>query len=253
MLCFLGLIPAVAFYVCGYVLSGLLVLGSALCELILRQSFRCVVLIISSLLSWITRSASNVSLTRETYRSIRRSFWYAYVVFIAFCCLLIRSAARSLIRAQDCYGRWIIALRLLIIKGSASCEMILAQCIRCIILIMNSLVTWISPSASDPSSIRCLMSSGRFALSKLYGLNQKTYRSIRRGCLYVYVTFIKFCCLLIRSAARSLIRLEDCFMWLDRGASPFEHKGRAFAGIWLRLVWWQFYLVIFGETLRLAA
>ena len=145
MLCFLGLIPAVAFYVCGYVLSGLLVLGSALCELILRQSFRCVVLIISSLLSWITRSASNASLTQETYRSIRRSFWYAYVVFIAFCCLLIRSAARS------------------------------------------------------------------------------------------------------------LIRLEDCFMWLDRGASPFEHKGRAFAGIWLRLVWWQFYLVIFGETLRLAA
>jgi hypothetical protein len=115
---FLGLMPAAGFYAVGHLLSGLLVLGSALCEKILVQCFRCVVLILSGLLSWISAPASDVSSIRcviaagrfallrlhavnqKTYRSFRRSCLDTYVVFIGFCCLLIRSAARFLIGMQ---------------------------------------------------------------------------------------------------------------------------------------------------------
>ena len=134
VLFFLGLIPAAGFYAAGHVLSWLLALGSALCEMIAAQCLRFLVLLTRSLLSGISPPVSDVSirclmvsarcalsklstLNQNAYRSLRHQCWYAYVAVILCLCFLIRSAARLVISLQDSSIRWISYLRPLMIKG----------------------------------------------------------------------------------------------------------------------------------------
>src|SRR5260370_32261838 len=48
-----GLIPAVSFYAAGYILSQLFMFSSQLCEMIVARCFRCVVLSVNALMSWV--------------------------------------------------------------------------------------------------------------------------------------------------------------------------------------------------------
>ena len=98
----------------------------------------------------------------------------------------------------------------LLALGSKLCEMIAARCFRCLALLVNNFVIWVSPPVSG-ASIGCLMALARCLLSKLSALNQRAYRSIRHRCWRAHAAFIEFLCLLIRSSARFVIRMQASY------------------------------------------
>ena len=121
---FFGLIPAVAFYASGHVLSQLLMLGTKLCEVIAEPCFRCFELLANSLVIWasppvsassigylmvlVRRPSSKASaLSDNAYRSVSHRYWRAHAAFVEFLCLLIRSTARFVIGVQAFYARWV--------------------------------------------------------------------------------------------------------------------------------------------------
>jgi hypothetical protein len=100
-----GLIPAVGFYAAGHILSQLLMFSSQLCEMIVARCFRCVVLSVNALMSWVVPRVSNSleklpALRQKADYSVRRCCWHVHAAVFDFSCLLIRSAARFIIRMQ---------------------------------------------------------------------------------------------------------------------------------------------------------
>ena len=102
---FFGLIPAVCLYAGGHILGQLLVLGSALCDMIMAHCFRCAVLLINDLLSWVGTHVSNrlarlPGVRQKVCYSANRYYGRVYHVIFDFSCLLIRSAARFAMRIE---------------------------------------------------------------------------------------------------------------------------------------------------------
>ena len=133
-----GLIPAIGFYAGGHFLSRMLVVTSQLCEMIAARCFRCFALLGNNFVMGVG-PISDASIT----------------AIFEFSCLLIRSAARFVLRMQ------------------ALCEMIAARCFRCFASLDNNFVMWVG-RISD-ASIRAIF---------------------------------EFSCLLIRSAARFVLRMQ---------------------------------------------
>jgi hypothetical protein len=99
---FFGLIPAVGFYASGHILSQLLVLSSELCDMILARCFRYAILLVNDLMSSVgpSVSAKLPALRQKVYYSVQRRYWRVHRAIVDFSCLLIRSAARFIIRMQ---------------------------------------------------------------------------------------------------------------------------------------------------------
>jgi hypothetical protein len=100
-----GLIPAVGFYAGGHILGWLLMFISELCEMIVVRCFRCVMHLISDLISWAAPRVSIslaklLALRQKASRSVHRRYWRVRTAIFDFACLLIRSAARFILRLQ---------------------------------------------------------------------------------------------------------------------------------------------------------
>lgn|SRR5262249_12709528 len=99
-----------------------------------------------------------------------------------------------------------LALGLLLAFSSELCEMIAALCFRCLARVVKKFMTLVSPSASYASA-RYLMMPARCLLSKKSNLSAAC-RSIHRGCQYADRAMLEFSCLLIRSGARFILRMQ---------------------------------------------
>jgi hypothetical protein len=102
-LVFFGLMPAIGFYTIGQILSQLLVFASELCDVILARCFRWAMLLVTDLMSWInsdvlTSSAKLPALRQKVYCSAHCRYWLVRRAIFDFSCLLVRSAARFMIR-----------------------------------------------------------------------------------------------------------------------------------------------------------
>ena len=100
-----GLIPAIGFYAGGHILARLLMFSSELCEMILARCFRCAMLLVNYLMSWAGARVANLlgklaPLPQKVYCSVHRRYWHVHTAIFHFSCLLIRSAARFIIRMQ---------------------------------------------------------------------------------------------------------------------------------------------------------
>ena len=84
----------------------------------------------------------------------------------------------------------------LLMFSSQLCEMIMARCFRCVVLLVNDLMSWGVPGVSN-------------SLEKLPALRQKAHYSVRCRCWRVHAAVFDFSCLLIRSAARFIIRMQQ--------------------------------------------
>ena len=102
---FFGLIPAVGFYAGGHILGRLLVLVSKVCDMIVARCSRCAVLLVNDLLSSVDAddpsSPGRVPVRHQkACYSAHRGYWRVYRAIFDISCLLIRSAARFMIRIQ---------------------------------------------------------------------------------------------------------------------------------------------------------
>jgi hypothetical protein len=100
-----------------------------------------------------------------------------------------------------------LILSQLLVFASELCAMIAARCFRCLAFLLNNLVTWISPPFSDVA-IESSMVLSRGLLPKLSGLTRKAFRSMYRFCWCAQTALLEFSYLLIRTAARFLIRVQ---------------------------------------------
>jgi hypothetical protein len=103
----------------------MLVLGTALCEMIASRGLLCCSRLMTVLAVGLVSLARYSQLwafvlSEKTCCSLRRQCWRVYAAFIAFLCLLIRSVARFIIDAQLQHARRacdLVKLRPLIIAG----------------------------------------------------------------------------------------------------------------------------------------
>jgi hypothetical protein len=95
----------------------------------------------------------------------------------------------------------------ILVLSSELCEMIAARCFQCFAILLNSFVMWVGPTVSG-ASIGRLIGLTRCLLSKLSGLSQKADRSICRCFCRAYTAIFELSCLLIRSAARFVLRMQ---------------------------------------------
>jgi hypothetical protein len=103
---FFGLIPAIGFYAGGHILSQLFVLSSELCNVIAARCLWCVAVLITDLMNWAGLRVSNSlaklpTLRQRVYYSVHRCYCHVNWAIVDFCCLLIRSIARFIIRMQS--------------------------------------------------------------------------------------------------------------------------------------------------------
>src|SRR5438270_1185220 len=101
-------------------------------------------------------------------------------------------------------------LAYLLVLGSELCEMIAVRCFRCLVLVVNSFVSCISPPVSS-LSVGCLTVFAHCAFSTLLVPGQKTHRPIRHYCWRAQAACIESMSLLIRSVARFVIGIRDCY------------------------------------------
>jgi hypothetical protein len=99
---FFGLIPAVGFYAGGHILSQLFVFSGELCDMFVAPCFRYAVPLVNDLMSWVGTSVSAKlpALRQKVYYSVHCGYWRLHRAIVDFSCLLIRSAARFIIRMQ---------------------------------------------------------------------------------------------------------------------------------------------------------
>ena len=100
-----------------------------------------------------------------------------------------------------------LALGHLLAFSSELCEMIAALCFRCLARVVKKFMTLVSPSVSYASA-RYLMMPARCLLSKMSNLSGSACRSIHRGCRHADRAMLEFSCLLIRSGARFILRMQ---------------------------------------------
>jgi hypothetical protein len=116
---FFGLIPAVGFYAGGHILSLLLVFSGELFGMIAARCVRCLALFVNDLVSWVgPKALAKLSqLRQKAYRSVDRRYWRVHAAIFELSCLLIRSAARFVIKMQTSQHLSSWGLRPLIIMG----------------------------------------------------------------------------------------------------------------------------------------
>jgi hypothetical protein len=125
---FVGLIPALGFYVSGHVLRQILGLSCKLCEIIAARCVRLLAPFAHGLVNWAGASVLDAldrcsmviarclvttgqcmqrlfRLGREAYCSVHRWYWQVHKAVFEVSCLLIRNAARFVIRMQHSVGR----------------------------------------------------------------------------------------------------------------------------------------------------
>jgi hypothetical protein len=100
-----------------------------------------------------------------------------------------------------------IVLGRLLAFSSELCEMIAALCLRWLALAGKNFLTLVSQSVSYASA-RYLIVPAHPVFSKISSL--RACRSIHRGCRRVDRAIFEFSCLLIRSGARSILRMQAC-------------------------------------------
>ena len=102
---FFGLIPAVGIYLGNLILSQLLMPSSELCGIIAACCFRYVVLLVNDSISWVGPRVSNSlakvpALRQKAYYLGRGRHRRVQEGIFQFSCLLIRSAAKFIMRIQ---------------------------------------------------------------------------------------------------------------------------------------------------------
>jgi hypothetical protein len=218
-----GLMPAIGFYAAGHILGQLLGLASELCDKLATRFFRCSARLLIACMTSVSGSMSNsrcivvlgicrlkiFNVARKAYHSTRRHCSHAHALFIEFLCLLIRSAAKLVIRMQAFYQE-----RLVYVPRRSCTELSETTAAR----------FWQS-SMLNTRIIRVQLASRRkidwapdcaFAPPIRGDLLRKTLcRSIRHRCWRAHATFIQVLCLLVRSAAKLVIRTQAFFSrWL---------------------------------------
>ena len=125
---FIGLIPALGFYVSGHILRQMLGLSCKLCEIIAGRCVRLLAPFANGLVNWAGASVLDAldrcsmviarclevtgqcmqrlfRLGRKAYCLVHRWYWHIHKAIFDFSCLLIRNAARFVIRMQHSVGR----------------------------------------------------------------------------------------------------------------------------------------------------
>ena len=125
---FIGLMPALGFYVSGHILRQMLGLSCKLCEIIAARCVQLLAPFAIGLVNWagpsildaldrcsivIARCLVKTShcmqrlfrFGQEAYCSVHRWYWHVHKAIFDFSCLLIRNAARVVIRMQYSVGR----------------------------------------------------------------------------------------------------------------------------------------------------
>ena len=96
------------------------------------------------------------------------------------------------------------------------CEIVGASCVRLLAPLANGLANWTGACIVDVSD-RCSIATGRYLTTtgqcgqRLFRLGQKVRCSVYRWYRPVRKAIFKFSCLLIRNAARFLIRMQPGF------------------------------------------
>ena len=105
----------------------------------------------------------------------------------------------------------------LMVLGSELCERIAAYCFRYVVRLVNRLVSWIRLSVSNVS---------------VAALSQNVYRVVRQRCWRAHAAFIKFLCLLIRSTARFLLRMQASYVcWASKVARGGRLRSQVVMGM----------------------
>jgi hypothetical protein len=107
---FFGLIPAAGFYAGGHLVRQMLVLGTALCEMIASRCLLCCRRLMRGLAVGVVSLARYslllaFVLSEKACYSLRHQCWRIYAAFIAFLCLLIRSVASFFIDVRLQHAR----------------------------------------------------------------------------------------------------------------------------------------------------
>jgi len=125
---FVGLVPALGFYVSGHILRQMLGLSCKLCEIIAARCVRLLAPFANGLVNWagasvldaLDRCSMKIArcllttgqcmqrlfrLGRKAYCLVHRWYWHIHKAIFDFSCLLIRNAARFVIRMQHSVGR----------------------------------------------------------------------------------------------------------------------------------------------------
>jgi hypothetical protein len=102
-----------------------------------------------------------------------------------------------------------IVLGRLLAFSSELCEMIAALCLRWLARAGKNFLTLVSQSVSYASA-RYLIVPAHPVFSKISSLSRNACRSIHRGCRRADRAIFEFSCLLIRSGARCILRMQAC-------------------------------------------
>jgi hypothetical protein len=102
-----------------------------------------------------------------------------------------------------------IVLGRLLAFSSELCEMIAALCLRWLARAGKNFITLVSRSVSYASA-RYLIVPARSVFSKISSLSGTACRLIQSGCRRADRAIFEFSCLLIRSGARSILRMQAC-------------------------------------------
>jgi len=124
---FVGLMPALGFYVSGHILRQMLGLSYKLCKITAACCVRLLAPFVYSLTNWVstfifdaldrclmamTRQVTTgqcaqrlFHMRREAYYSVHRRYWHVHTAIFDFSCLLIRNAAQFVIRVQHFVSR----------------------------------------------------------------------------------------------------------------------------------------------------
>jgi hypothetical protein len=276
-----GLMPAIGLYAAGHILGQLLGLVSELCDKLATRFFRCSARLLIACMTSLSGSISNskcvvalglcrlkiFNVARKAYHSTHRHCSHARAGFIELLCLLIRSAAKLVIRMQAFYQRCIVTLEVCLLEifnvarkayhsTRRHCSHARAVFIGLLCLLIRGaakLVIRMQPfyqehlvyvprrswtELGETTAARFWQSSmlntrviqvqfasrrkidwtpdGAFAPPIRGDLLRKTLsRSTRHRCWRAHATFIQVLCLLVRSAAKLVIRTQVLFSnWL---------------------------------------
>jgi hypothetical protein len=162
--------------------------------------------------------SSNTEQNGQLASNIRRACNFLTILYVCFTAAVICYGLDSLEQriaslflfclmpaAGLCAGGHVLSH--LMVRASKLCELIAVCCFRCLVLLLINFVNWLSPNVSEVS-IRLLASLARCRLSNLSDL--------RHHCWRVRAAFIGFLCLLIRSGARFVIRVQASYTrWIS--------------------------------------
>jgi hypothetical protein len=93
--------------------------------------------------------------------------------------------------------------------SSELCEMIAVLCFRCLVRVVRKFMVLVKQFVSYPSATYLIVPT-RSVLAKMSSPSENAYRLIHRGCRHADRAIFEFSCLLIRSGARFILRMQAC-------------------------------------------